>query len=218
MPSLATLVKRAKGGDVDALAAIVAQTEDTDDAAARPATEALGRVATKQAYEALAKIALDHPHEGLRFTAMQKLDRALKKSPDAIELVIRMCEDPRVDTEGYPITLLANLACGDKHHAKDPRVLKSLRRAIHATHVYAQEAAIGTLVKLGDKESLPHIVARLDQQQRGPELLRCVAEAILKLGGSAADLAKLREAAKTRTSRESIVDDVIEKIEKKLEL
>ncbi len=215
--SLATLGKRAKAGDRDALAELVARSGDADQKVVIAATTAIANAGTREAHEALAALALESKNSGCRFIAMKGLDRACKTHPTAIELVIKLCEDPRVDEDDYPLALLSNLVGKDAALGRDPRVLRSLRRALGASHPYAQEAAVGALGRLGDTASLPRIVALLDQEERGPDLLLLVAEAIVELGGGAEELARLRAAKARVTDDESSIEHAIEKLARRVE-
>jgi HEAT repeat protein len=195
--SIATLGKRAKEGDAEALRELVARTASDDPEVVTGAATAIAAVATREAHEILIKVGLESPNSALRFTALRAIDKALKKHDWVLELVIELCTDPRVDNDDYPMSLLSNLVSKTPSLAEDPRVIGALRRAIHAKHPYAQDSAVSTLRRIKDVASLPQIVALLDRDDRSNSLWMWIGEAVLELGGGAAELAKL-EAARPR--------------------
>lgn len=196
MSSVATLKKKAKTGDADALKQLIELTKSKDQEIVIAAAGAIGTLGTKAGWDAVRTIVLESENGGARFVVMQKLDRAMKKDKLAVETLIAMCSDPRVDKDDYPIACLANLVHGDPGRAKkDPRILKSLRRALDAEHVYAQESAVMGLIDAGDTESLERIVDLVDTKKTGPDLFYFIGEAIVKLGGTQAHLDRLNTRA-----------------------
>lgn len=202
--SIATLGKRAKEGDAAAVQELLARTAGDDQDVVIQAANAIAAVATREAHQILITIGLESPNSGLRFTALRAIDKALKKHDWVLELVIEMCCDPRVDNDDYPISLLANIVYKNRALADDARVIGALRRAIEAKHPYAQDSAVSALKRLGDRESLPRIVALLERDDRSNNLWMWIGEAIVELGGGADELAKL-VAAKARARPTEVV-------------
>ncbi len=211
--SIATLAKRAKEGDAAALHELVTRTGDEEQEVVIAAATAIAAVATQIAHETLVKLALESPNKALRFAVMRALDKAIKKHDHVLELVINLCADPRVDADDYPICLLANLVYKTPTLATDPRVIGSLRRAVDATHPYAQDGAVAALVRLKDTSSLPRIVALLERTERSNNLWMWVGKAMLELGGGSDELTKLRAAReRARPAEQVAVDEAIEKL------
>ncbi|MCX5746616.1 MAG: hypothetical protein NT062_29415 [Proteobacteria bacterium] len=202
--SIATLAKRAKEGDAEAVRELVVRTDGDEQDVVIQACNAIAAVATRQAHEILIKLGLESQNPGVRFQALRAIDKALKKHDWVLELVIVMCMDPRVDNDDYPMSLLSNLVEKTNALAEDPRVIGALRRAIDAKHPFAQDSAVRTLRRIKDTDSLPRIVALLDREARSNNLWMWIGEAILDLGGGAAELAKL-EAARPRARATEIV-------------
>lgn len=194
--SIPVLKKRAKAGDVEALRELVERAESRDAQTATSAVKAIGTVECPLAWQALGVLMSESRNKGVTYVASRMLDRAVSKHPAALEFLIRACENPAIDDDDVGLASLSDQIHDGKLRG-EPRVVKIFRRALGATHPYAQEHAVTALAMLGDVASRGEIMALLTQKRRGADLYYVVADALVKLHGGEPELRAL-ERARTR--------------------
>src|SRR6185503_7443011 len=108
------------------------------------AVKAIGTIQTPAAWQALAILMSESRNKGVTYVASRMLDRAVSKHPAAVEFLIRACENPSIDDDDVGLASLSDQVYDGKLH-DDPSVLKIFRRALTASHPYAQEHAVTAL-------------------------------------------------------------------------
>jgi len=214
--SNAALTRRAKRGDATALEELVERAGARVQKTANDAVKAIAAVGTAGAWAELAALMGESRSKGVTYVASRMLDRAVKKHPEAVEHLIRACENPAIDHDDVGLASLSSLVQTGACRA-DPRVLAIFRRALHATHPYAQDHAVMSLARMGDVASRPAITALLDQKQRGAELCYWIGDALVRLDGGAVELRALERArTRARPDEKLALDKAIAKLSRRI--
>jgi hypothetical protein len=214
--SIPVLQKRAKTGDASAMVELVERASSRDQSTATGAVKAIGAIQNPIAWQALGLLMSESRNKGVTYVASRMLDRAVSKHPPAVEFLIRACENPAIDDDDVGLASLSDLVHDGKLR-NDPRVLRIFRRALTASHPYAQEHAVTALATLHDVASRANITALLAQKKRGPDLYYVVAQALVKLDGGEAELHALEKArAKARPAERYGLDKAIGTLTRRL--
>jgi hypothetical protein len=210
------LSRRAKTGDTAALIELVDRAGSRDQSTATGAVKAIGTIQTPAAWQALGMLMSESRNKGVTYVASRMLDRAVSKHPAAVEFLIRACENPAIDDDDVGLASLSDQVYDGKLH-DDPRVLKIFRRALTASHPYAQEHAVTALGMLKDVASRANITALLTQKKRGADLYYVVAQALVKLDAGEAELRALEKArSKARPGERYGLDKAIGTLSRRL--
>lgn len=172
---------------------------------------------TTAAYAAVFDIAIDPKSESC-WVALTALERVWK-TLEVQDLIIARCAAAPCDVEVWerPLGLLCKIVHANKSRlASDPRVVKGLRRYLEWEDGNEAANAADALGALPHPPSLPLVMARLARSGSDDDVLVwSVAQAFPKLGGTAADLAKLQAARARLRDKDTLVDKELAKLEKR---
>lgn len=137
---------------------LVSKLQHNDPQVRLSAVEELGKIGDDKSVRALMDVIEDRGEEWkIQVKAIKLLSEI--KSPKAIDLLIKILDDPFFTNDCPALKWNAALALGNFKNSS--RVVEALINALNDRTLYIREAAIQSLGEIGDKRAVPYLISAL---------------------------------------------------------